>query len=401
MKILFLTNKFPYPARDGGAIATFNLIKGLAEAGHQVTVIAINTSKHYSEVALLPEEVASLANFHAVYTDTRISVLKALKNLFFSSLPYNAERFVLNSFNEKLQNLLTSIPFDIVQLEGLYVSPYLPIIRKYSQAKVVLRAHNVENEIWHRYAAETKNTVKRLYLKMLAKRIAQMEKSLINQYDLLVPITEKDAKYFEKEGNTKPVHISPTGFDFSKLLPNVPANDCQPTLFHIGGLDWPPNQQGLIWFVRQCLPSLYQIVPELKFVIAGRNAPEWFVRSIQHPAVEFVGEVTDAYTFIRNHNIMVVPLLSGSGMRIKIIEGLALGKCIVSTTVGAEGIAFTPGKDIFIADTASEFINILKMLISNPDQCQQVGCQAARLAVSTYDNRVIVENLQGFYSVNL
>lgn len=401
MKILFLTNKFPYPAKDGGAIATFNLIKGLAEAGHQVVVLAINTSKHYSDISQLPPEVEKLATFHSVYTDTRLSLLKALKNLLFSSLPYNAERFVLKEFTEKLKALLSHQHYDIVQLEGLYVCPYLPVIHNYSHAKVVFRAHNVEHEIWYRYVSETRNVFKKLYLSILAHRIARMEKSLINQYDLLVPITKKDARFFEEKGNIKPVHISPTGFDFSKLPSDLPTEQNTSSLFHIGGLDWLPNQQGLIWFVSQCLPPIHKKFPELRFFIAGRNAPDWFVKSIQHPAVQFVGEVDNAYTFIAKHSIMVVPLLSGSGMRIKIIEGMALGRCIVSTSVGAEGIAYTHGKNMLIADSSADFVQQIEMLIANPEKCSTLGRQAAQLVTSIYDNKIIISDLQNFYSANL
>lgn len=401
MRILLLTNKFPYPPKDGGAIATFQMISGLANAGCQLTVLAINTSKHYFDTTKLPAEVAAIAQFHSVYADTCITPLAALRNLFFSHLPYNAERFVLQEFKLKLTELLQSAEFDIIQLEGLYVAPYIPVIRQFSKAKIAFRAHNVEHEIWQRFAAETKNPVKKLYLSIIAHRIARMEQNIIDTYDLLVPITGKDGHYFRDRGNAKPVHVSPAAFDFAKLPASQPAPVALPSLFHIGGLDWPPNQQGLMWFAENCLPTIYKEFPDVRFYIAGRNAPDWLVKKFQHPAIQFIGEVQDAYAFMQQHHIMVVPLLSGSGMRIKIIEGMALGKCIVSTSIGAEGIDYKANDDILIADSAKELINHICQMLDNPQQISTIGQQAAARARLHYNINELSSKLVTFYSENL
>jgi polysaccharide biosynthesis protein PslH len=175
MKILQVTNKVPYPANDGGAIACMNLTRGFALLGHEVTVFAMNTLKHHTEISEIPESVKDWAEFRLVDVPARISPVDATINLLFSGKPYNAVRFISKPFAKKLKQLLQEKEFDIIQLEGLYVCPYIPLIRKYSNAKIVYRAHNIEHEIWERTAAISTG-IKRIYLKILAKRIKFLKK---------------------------------------------------------------------------------------------------------------------------------------------------------------------------------------------------------------------------------
>lgn len=274
MKILQVTNKVPYPIKDGGAIACMNLTRGFSLSGHKVTVLAMNTRKHHIIHGELPEAITDLAEFRLVEVPAPISKIAALVNFLFSRKPYNAVRFISEPFKKELKKVLRKKKYDIVQLEGLYVCPYIPVIRKYSQAKIVYRAHNIEHEIWERTAAMSKGW-ERIYFRNLARRIKKFEKKWLNQYDLLVPITERDGRILDELGNTKPKFVSQTGIDSSVLIPNSKKLK-HPTLFHIGSLEWTPNQEGLLWFMEQCWPKIHQQFPELKFYIAGRNAPGWF-----------------------------------------------------------------------------------------------------------------------------
>lgn len=399
MKILQVTNKVPYPANDGGAIACLNLTRGFALLGHEVTVFAMNTLKHHTDISEIPESVKDWAEFRLVDVPARISPIAATINLLFSGKPYNAVRFISKPFTNKLKQLLKEKKFDIIQLEGLYVCPYIPLIRKYSDAKIVYRAHNIEHEIWERTAAISSG-LKSMYLKILANRIKIFEKSLINSYDLLVPITERDGIILDKMGNTQPMHISPTGIETTVLIPHS-KNLEHPSLFHIGSLEWAPNQEGLIWFIEKCWPKIHENFPELKFYIAGRKAPEWLIRRFHAPNIVFVGEVPDAYQFMNSKSIMVVPLFSGSGMRIKIIEGMALGKPIVSTPIGTEGISTQSGKNILIADNEKEFVADVERLITNNELFQNISRNAIEYIQEKFDNLALAGALTEFYKKNI
>lgn len=399
MKILQLTNKPPYPDKDGGAIATLNLTQGLSRLGHVITVLSMNTLKHHTRLADIPPRVSEMADFRFVEVPAPINTTGAAWNFLFSSLPYNAARFISENYSQALISLLQEKKFDIIQLEGLYLCPYIPVIRQYSQAKIVYRAHNVEFEIWERSVSMAKG-LRKMYLRNLAARIRHFEISWLNQYDLLVPITDRDALKLKTMGNTQPVHVCMAGIDTTNLVADR-ANLEYPSVFHLGSLEWSPNQEGLLWFLNQCWPELHREFPGLKFYVAGRNAPKWLIQKMNQPGVIFEGEVPDAYLYMNSRAIMVVPLLSGSGMRIKIIEGMALGKAIVSTTIGAEGLGTTCGKNILIADNPESFVEEIRKLVTQRGLFDSLGRESMLFIQENFDNLALTGRLAGFYQRNL
>jgi polysaccharide biosynthesis protein PslH len=395
MRILQLMNKVPWPPKDGGAIACLNLTKGFSMLGHDVTVLSMNTSKHHISIEDMPADLRKKADFRLVEVPASITWVEATLNLLFSKLPYNAQRFISDEFSHELVKLLSEKSFDVIQLEGLYLCPYIPVIRKYSKALISYRAHNIEYEIWERTATLSEG-FRSKYLRNLSRRIKRFEVSYLNAYDLLVPITDRDGIILDKLGNSKPRHTSQTGIDFASLVPTARKLEF-PSLFHIGALDWAPNQEGLIWFFSHCWPKIHSQNPELKFYLAGRNAPEWFERIIKLEGVVYLGEIGDAYDFINSKAIMVVPLFSGSGMRIKIIEGMALGKPIVTTDIGTEGIPTENGKNILIANDVDRFVDAINQLIHDRALSDRIGKSAIGFIQEKYDNLSQAEALVEFY----
>ncbi len=394
MKILQIANKVPYPPKDGGSIATLAMTKGFKELGHELTVMAMNTSKHPVKEDDIPQQIRDEIRFILVDVDTRICPVRAIKNLLFSKMPYNAERFVTKPFGDRLAELLIEEEFDVIQLEGLYLAPYVPLIRELSEACVCMRAHNIEHEIWDR-TVKQRTGLKRSYTSIIARRLKKMELECLNSYDAMVPITGRDAENLKSMGCTLPMHVSPTGISMADFKTYDKKPDF-PSIFHIGALDWSPNQEGLDWFLKKCWKDLHKKYPDLKFFIAGRNAPEP-IRNIREPGVVFLGEVEDAYEFMESKAVMIVPLLSGSGMRIKIIEGMALGKSIVSTSIGAEGIAISHDQNIIIADEPQKFRSGIEGLLDNFDNFEAIGNNAVSFIEENYDNLSISKALTAFY----
>lgn len=399
MRILQLMNKVPWPANDGGAIACLNMTKGFSMLGHEVTVLCMNTSKHHVRIKDLPAQIRSKAEFRLVEVPASINWFEAALNLLFSNVPYNAQRFISDEFSHELIKVLAEKQYDLIQLEGLYLCPYIPVIRKYSGALIAYRAHNIEYEIWER-TAKLSEGLRSNYLTNLSKRIKQFEISHLNTYDLLVPITDRDGQILDALGNIKPRHTSQTGIDFASLVPTAKKLEF-PSLFHIGALDWAPNQEGLIWFFDHCWTKIHAENPQLKFYLAGRNAPEWFEKRIKHEGVEYLGEIADAYDFMNSKAVMVVPLFSGSGMRIKIIEGMALGKPIVTTDIGTEGIPTENGHNILIANDADQFTNAIARLISDRELSDQIGKHAIGFIQEKFDNLSQAGALIDFYRTHI
>ncbi len=396
MRILFLTNKAPYPPKDGGSIASLGLIEAFANAGYRTGLLAMNTRKHHITPFDIPNEITSKIVTHLIEVPANITIYGAIKNLLFSKKPYNAERFINKNYRKKLALLLQAHHFDIVQLEGLYLCPYINTIRQNSKALIAYRSHNIEHEIWERSVKQARG-FKKIYLKILTKRIKRFEQKAINSYDVLIPITQRDNKKLQQMGNTKPSLVIPAGFDTQKFGQNTKSESAKNDLFFIGALDWAPNQEALLWFFEKCWPGILKKAPQTTLTIAGRNAPNWFVNKINQKNVFYEGEVESAHQFMRNHGIMIAPLLSGSGMRVKIVEAMMLKKPIVTTPIGCEGIDACNNKEIIIANTANDFTNKTIDLISNSELRSILSENSFIFAHKHYSNNELVKKLSDFY----
>ena len=399
MRILQIHNKLPYPPKDGGSIAIWNLSKELVAQSHQVTILAMNTKKHYFRIDDIPEKEKENLNIISVDVEAPVKVTGLVSNLLFSSQPYNAVRFIDKKFREKLIQTLRSNVFDVVQLEGLYVTPYIPVIRKYSGAKISYRAHNVEHEIWNRIKSNEHSFFKRKYLDILVNRLREFELKWINEADLVLPITSRDGSEFRTLGCNRPMHVCPAAVNLSEVIPQ-PRKAAFPSLFYIGALDWAPNQEGLVWFFENIWSNIHQKFPEISLYIAGRNCPEWLREKIDQPGVVYLGEVDNAYEFMNSYSVMIAPLFSGSGMRVKVIEGMALGKTIITTSIGTEGIETTNGQNILIANNADEFMSHIINTVSNKAVCDNIGKSAMEFIRRNYDIKQITRQLIRFYEHN-
>jgi glycosyltransferase involved in cell wall biosynthesis len=331
-----------------------------------------------------------------VYVDNRIRPLPAFLNLF-THKSYHVDRFDSTVFAQRLATLLQSDHYDIVQLESLYLAPYIPVIRQYSNAIIALRAHNVEHEIWER-VADHSNPLRKWYLRKITPRLKEYEIARLNDYDLLVGISARDVEHFQRLGLQKPAVVTPIGLDSQDYVPDYLSFKRPLSLSFIGSLDWMPNQEGLRWFLEQVwTPLLAPKFPDLTFHIAGRTAPNW-IQQLNLPRVIFHGEVPSAPDFINQHSVMVVPLLSGGGMRAKILEGMAVGKVVLSTTLGMEGIAAKDGTDCLLADTPQAFLAAIEWCYQQAAQLQRMGAAAKNFCTEHYDNLEIARSLLEIYA---
>lgn len=395
MKILQIINRFPWPLKDGGALGYYNFTKGYHDAGVDLTLAVLNTSKHFVELDKLPTDVRQLADIHLSYIDNRIKPFEALKNLLFSNESYHVVRFISQDFEKLLIKLCTENKFNIIVFESIFVAPYLDVVRKYSEAKCILRQYNVEYEIWQSLAEIEKNPFKKWYLRVLSKRLKTFEIAQLNKFDGITCVTNQDAEVFKSLGCSKPIHVAPVGIDMQRLKPDHTHLEI-PSLFHIGSMDWMPNQEAVVWFIENVWHKLTLQFPNLKFYIAGRNMPDYF-KKYQGGNIIVLGEVEDAIAFMQSKAIQIVPLFSGSGIRVKILEGMALAKCIVTTPLGVQGIDAENNKHLMIVNDANSFIQAIGLLINNPQKVIEMGTNAHELAKHKYDNKLITNQTLDFY----
>lgn len=392
MKVLQLCNKPPYPPVDGGTLAMNSITQGLLAAGCEVRVLSICSDKHPVRKDRMTQEYCDATRFEAVYVDLGIHPLDAAVALLCGD-SYHVKRFESKAFAARLREVLQEETFDIIHVESLFLTPYLPLIRKYSKAPVLLRAHNVEHLIWQRIAKSERNPFRRWYLKKLALALRAYECEHLNAYDGVVSITDNDARLLREMGCRKPIVAIPFGIS-PESLENV---EVEPnSLFHLGSMDWMPNLEGIRWFLDNVWPKVHEAMPQLTLYLAGRKMPDDLMR-LDMEGVKVVGEVPDAMYFIATKQINVVPLLSGSGIRVKIIEAMSAGKTVIATTIGAEGIAYTEGRDLLVADTPEQFVQQIRRCVDDPDFCQSVGRSAYRLIAEEYSNERLTQKMLDFY----
>lgn len=393
MKILQLCHKPPLPAKDGGCIAMNNLTQGLLSLGHKVKVLTIYTHKHDLNLELLPEEYIQQTDIEGVFVDTRINLVDAF-TAFMTNDSYHVNRFFSPDMDIKIDRLLRKHQFDIIHLESLFMTPYLGTIKRRSKAPVVLRAHNIEYTIWEKIAIGTKNPIKKAYINHLARQLKEYELNMFNFVDGIATISESDKIRMLQLGVRQSIRTISFGIDLEKYQA-LPTPE-KVSLFHVGAMDWEPNIEGLSWFIEKIWPHINTHFPNLELNLAGRNMPEKFIQ-LEVPGVNIIGEVEDAHGFMAEHSVMVVPLLSGGGIRVKIIEGMALGKAIVSSTIGAIGIEDHHGEALRIADSGQEWINALEPMVRHPEKIAELGNHARVFAEKHFDNVIITKSLIHFY----
>jgi len=433
MQILQLCKKFPYPLKDGESVAVTYLSKALHDLGCQLDLLAMNTTKHYTRPEDIPADYDHYNEIVLSDLDNRIKAKDALFNLF-TKESYHVVRYISGNYTEKLIQLLSKKKYDIIQLETLYLAPYVPVIRAHSDARIAMRSHNVESEIWQRIAQNTPRGLKKWYVNLLANRRQKFELDHLNDYDMMVAITERDLQQFRKMGCTIAGHTTPIGLDMREYVgdesnavyPPAPSeggdfslreklstsvspplegvggwttqstNQKSLSLSFIGSLDWMPNLEGLTWFLENVWEKVIEKYPNITLHIAGRNTPHW----LQKKAIKGViihGEVEDAREFITAHPIMIVPLLSGSGMRVKILESMALSRVTIATTLGLEGIDAEAGKEVLIADIADDFVQQIGFCMENENALAQLGARARTFIEEHFDNKKIAARLLEFY----
>jgi glycosyltransferase involved in cell wall biosynthesis len=366
-----------------------NITEGLLSKNVLVKVLTISTDKHPFLKDKMDSKYLKNTAIEHCYIDTSIKPVDAFLNLC-KSKSYNLSRFYCQSFEELIIANLKDNEYDAIILEGLFVSGYINAIRKNSKAKLIFRAHNVEHEIWERNSKNERKGLKRFYLKKLAEQLKAQEILLLNQVDSIASITQKDKNQFEQLGCKTPIKVIPFGISIKDYKTAEPP--AQFSFFHIGSMDWMPNQTGIKWLLEKVWNKIDESNSRVTLRLAGKNMPDWLLK-LNQKNVEIIGEVDSAIDFINDNQVMVVPLFSGSGMRIKIVEGMALGKTIIATTIALEGIDFTPNKNVIVANTKEEFINAINWCLNNKEETKLIGENAKQLIQEKYDNDMMIKDL--------
>lgn len=388
-RILIVTNRVPHPLKDGGNLAMRAMIDGYRDLGWQVFLLMMNTTRHYVKEEVIAREFSNLAGYEAVPFDNNLNKWGILKNFLFDRQPEHARRFYTAEFEARLVAVLQSFRPHAIQMESVFLAEYLPAVRDNSSAVTVLRMHNVEYQIWQGLAKKTSNKLKAIYLDNLATRVRNYERKAWHSFDKLLAITEKDAHLVVRLENADNVMVAPFGIDTNKVRPTGGERWVG---YHLGAMDWLPNQEGIKWFLEKVWKRVRKSTPDFEFYFAGRSMPETFM-NIKIEGVTCMGEVEDAAAFVADKKILIVPLLSGGGIRVKILEAMAQGKVVISTSKGIKGIEAMPDEHYLRVHSADDMAKAIDWCVRNPEQAEKLAMNARQLVLDKYDQHTIARNV--------
>lgn len=402
MKILIVSPNLPYPPDDGGRIRIFNLVKFLS-ISHEVTLLCF-AWEHTGELKSINEMRRFCKKVVPVprKLDAKTKIIVRLKHLLnlFSCTPWMVEFLETREMKDKLKGLLKEEKFDVVQLEYGYLAGYADTIKQTdSSAIIAVDQHNVEWALKYRIAGnKSQGLFSRLFSWYEGFRFLGWEKRKAALIDVFLFVSENDAKLQAGKILGIKTAIAPNGVDTQYLKQAVSGLEGKPDLLFLGKMDWLPNEDSALYFAREIFPRIKKKYPDILFYIAGKGSLPALKHLASDKNIRLTGYVGDIREYYSKNFILVVPMRIGGGTRFKIVEAMASGVPVVSTSIGCEGLGVEHGENILIADSPDEFTAAVSQIINNDALKQRLRAGGRKLAETCYDWRTVVNNLEKVYS---
>jgi len=411
VKILFLSQLIPYPADAGPKIRIYHVLQYLAQAGHEITLVAFRREEDG------PQQIAHLQRYcHEIHTvlmrRSRLQDLWQVASGIIAGYPFLISRDSVDEMYKMLQEVAVRGTFDAIHADQLWMAQYaLAAGRRNGHARLVLDEHNAMYLIPERLASGA-NPLRRAILNREAQNMARYEVETCRQFDNVVWVSSEDrrsvrgqsAKLRGANGFSKstadglkhlviPICVDPQA---KPVIPRTP--DARRVTF-LGGLHWPPNAEGVRWFMEKVWPQVQEEVPDALLTVLGKSPPSAVVkRAKEDPQVEAPGYVTDATPYLAETAAFIVPLHAGGGMRVKILDAWSWGLPVVSTTIGVEGLCYHDGENVLIADRPGAFAQATLRLLKRPEQAAALAAAGRQTVEANYDWRQVYQAWDKIYS---
>lgn len=391
MKILIVSARVPYPLDTGAKIRAYHLLKALSKA-FEVTLLTYYGSAEELEAVehckTLGVKVVPVLN---PLINKRLSGAALAKSVF-TEYPYTVEKYNHADFRARFASEMSS-GYDVVHCEHLHMAHYLDTAGAYRK---VLDAHNVESEIARRLAVMENNVLKKAVLRWHYNKTLCYETESLKKFDLVMAVSDKDRKVLAEMSGNENVRTVENGVDMGYFSPGAEAESGN--LVFVGSMDWKPNDDGMLFFVHEILPLIHKKKPDVKLFIVGRKpSPEVMRLSGTSDRIVVTGSVDDVRPYVRDASVYVVPLRIGGGTRLKVLEAFAMKKAVVSTSLGSEGIAYSDGESICIADAPQVFADAVLGLLADRERRRMLGNNAFEIAKAKYSWETIGTKAVSFY----
>ena len=410
MRILFLTQILPYPPNAGPRVKTWHVLRHLAKSGAEITLVTFIRS---DEVEFL-DAVEKIC--HQVYSvpieRNRLKDLLFFIKSLISGNPFLIERDHLKSMDIKLKDVLEHDLFDFIHADQLTMAQFALTARQYfldrfpdqkdKPPKLIFDAHNATWTIMDRMQDQVPFFL-RPFIWLERNKIKKYEGKLVNDFDATLAVTEIDRQALleaakNRSNATQKINVVPIVVDTRQLTPlrkPAPGN----RLVALGTLHYPPNADGIRWFMQHVFPIILQELPDCTLTVIGKNPPNDFYEIADkfQNSISITGYVDNLEPFLNEANVMVVPVLAGGGMRVRILEAFARRIAVVTTTIGLEGIEAVPGQDVLIGDTSGQFAEAVIKLLTNPPLLNSIAANGRHLVERKYDWQIVFQLLDNIY----
>ena len=375
------------PVDTGGKIRSYNILRHLART-HEVTLLSYYGGK--KDPAYESDVKRDLPGAETVHTaaldGSPLAQYVDYARLMLRSAPFAVSKFTHPEVKRIVSSWISERKFDVAVCDFLSASQNFP-------AKLVtpcvLFQHNVESALWQRLASTESNAAKRIAYTIEAGKMKTYERKELKRFGHIIAVSENDKQLMLEMEPSCSITVVPTGVDTRKYAVAPPAKADPPKIVFLGSMDWEPNIDAVGYFCREIFPAVRVKIPEAIFQIVGRS-PHPSVKQLASDAIEVTGTVPSVHEYLSAATVFVVPLRIGGGTRLKIFEAMATGKAVVSTTIGAEGLAVQSGRDLILADNPGTFAQATINLILDSSLRRKYEEAAARLAAQ-YDWSNIVE----------
>jgi glycosyltransferase involved in cell wall biosynthesis len=367
MRILFLTNLLPYPLDNGGKIKTFSTLKALSIMGNSVDLLCFsenseNDSGNVQKLKNICNDVQFIEHKLTTKSNIKYMMAVAFKSLF-SKYPFGIYKYESKQMRDVIAKKIKENDYDIIYFDHLQMYKYFNSFDR-KNVTFVLDQHNSESEIVYRTYQNSNNFLKKIFLNIEYNKIRKFEKKALSDVDKIYALSENDVESMKHLNvNLKNFSVIPIGVIDNGIINKKEDKNKKLTLMFIGTLTWNPNNQGILWFVRNVIPKLNESGIEYDLYIVGKNPSDELKELCESYNNIFVtGYVNDVDEMYVKSDVMVVPLFVGSGQRVKIIESFSKGIPVISTSIGAEGLDCITDYNVVIADTDIEFVDSLRKM---------------------------------------
>jgi sugar transferase (PEP-CTERM/EpsH1 system associated) len=379
MKLLWVKAGGLLPPDTGGKIRSFQILKQLARQ-HEITLFTFYP-EHANDLHAQGADIFAKVVAVPLPLPPRRSLAEYARyaRMLMAGRPFTIDKYFYPEVRRHYAALLASSAFDLILCDFIFPAP---LIDWQNPPPKILFTHNVEAQVWQRHAKIASNPFVKLACWLESRALNRAERHYVQLADYVLTVSENDRACFARYVDPKRISVIPTGVDTEYFQP-MPGPAQPNTTVFTGSMDWMPNEDGVAYFVEKILPLVRREIPEALFWAVGRRPPRR-LEALASVNVVVTGAVEDIRPYLGKAAVCVVPLRSGSGTRIKIFEAMAMGKAVVSTSLGAEGLPVRHGENIILADDPADFARQVVDLLRDPQRCVQLGEAARQLVVQHY-----------------